>query len=51
MSTFASSEEVKAGPEEAVYAVPSSLKIATTKNGDVILVPQPSDDLEDPLVS
>jgi hypothetical protein len=51
MFTSASSEEMKAGPEEAVNAVPSSLKVATTKNGDVILVPQPSDDPEDPLVS
>lgn len=51
MSTSVSLEEAKTGPEEEVHVVPPSLKVATTTNGDVILVPQPSDDPEDPLVS
>lgn len=51
MSTSASSEEVKTEPKEMVDVVTPSLKVAGTKNGDIILVPQPSDDPEDPLVS
>lgn len=51
MSTSASSEEVKTEPKETVDFVTPTLKVAGTKNGDIILVPQPSDDPEDPLVS
>lgn len=57
MSTSTSSDEVKTSPTEAVGGVdavdtvPQTLKVASTKNGDIILVPQPSDDPEDPLVS
>ena len=49
MSETASSEEVKS-PTIAATTIDSPLKIAATKKCDVILVPQPSDDPEDPLV-
>jgi hypothetical protein len=50
MSNSVSSEESKMSPEITATVDPS-VKIAKTKNGDVVLVPQPSDDPEDPLVS
>jgi hypothetical protein len=45
------SDEVKAAPGVAVDALNnSSPKVAATRKGNVVLVPQPSDDPEDPLV-
>jgi hypothetical protein len=53
MSASASFDEMKMkmAPGTAVNAVCSSPKVARTANGDIMLVPQPSDDPEDPLVS
>ena len=49
MSETGSSEEVKS-PTAATTTTDFPLKVAATRKGDVILVPQPSDDPEDPLV-
>lgn len=51
MSASASFDEKKMAPETAVDAVSPALKVAKSAQGDIILVPQPSDDPEDPLVS
>ena len=45
------SEELKASPETTTYAAPGTPQYTTTKKGQtIVLVPQPSDDPQDPLV-
>ena len=45
-----SSEDLKASPEASTYAAGTPRYTQTKKGQTIILVPQPSDDPEDPLV-